>query len=170
MKAALRAKGITSYPRDRSDLANLFIKKVVRGGSNFEVEDFERTSVKTFNFECAEGEGEGEGTSTSDVVDTAQKISSITGIIKVIVDFFKGLKAKKESGQPLTPLEEQLAESAERVDDAVEQTTGDSPLDNSTVNDKLGLNNPDGSMNWGKILLYVAIGVGAILLIKKFAK
>jgi len=159
MKSALRTKGVTSFPNDRKKLAQLFISKVVNGSKNFENFDRERakpfeveTEVNSF-FENAEGE-EGEG---QDAKKTLADASNVAGIIKIVVDFFKGLKKKKEAGEPLNPLEEKLAEASEQIDESVESATGSSILKGAT-----------GAMDWNKILLYVGIAIVAVVVLKKF--
>jgi hypothetical protein len=155
MKAALKAKGVTIFPRDRSKLAQLFIDKVVRGSQNFE--DFDREKGKPFiiqpmkhGFENAE-----EGEEGASIADVAKDVSGIASIVKIVVDFFKNLKAKKDKGEPLNPLEEKLAQASEHIDQSIESATGQSLIGASRS-----------GMDFNKILLYVGIALAAFIGLK----
>ena len=156
MKAALKQKGIKTFPKDRIALAKLFLDNVVR--NNFEIIDAERPSAKLFNLENMDVAAMGTGM----IEKSGKDAMNVTTIIKAVVDFFKNMKAKKDSGEPLTDLEQKLADAGEKVDEAVEQVTGETGID--AVKDVGGMAGTD----WNKILMYAAIILVGGFIVKKY--
>lgn len=121
MKAALKKKGIKSA--GLQDTANKFYLHIIKGGKNFESLDGEKDNMAPI---------------------------AINVLVDAILSFFRNLKAKKDSGKPLSPTEDALLKGAETAAD--------------NVKDELVT---EGTSSIGKIAL---IAVGAFLLFKFVVK
>ena len=106
MLTMLHKKGVPVPDRRISKVAESFYKHIALG-RNYEGLDFET------NFEeLAESNYEGYAV-------------AVGTIIKTIVSFFKGLKKKKDSGQPLSNDEEKALEVAEKIGEDIEEIEKD---------------------------------------------
>ena len=176
MKAALKMKGLKTNFGTRTELARYFLANIASRSNfeNLEPTNNERTSVKTFNFEMAEGtDVVGMGTEMS--AGSVRDMGSVTQIIKAVIDYFKNLRAKKAAGGQLTELEAKLEASADVVDEAVESVSGgDGVLSDEKANSDygiigdLGIKDESGNFDFGRIALYIAIIVAVYFLAKKF--
>lgn len=151
MKKALDRKGI-KYKNRLTDIAPKFVKHVVKDQKNYETyqgdlkhfEEYEALENLEFldGYELYWANGE-VANLTDELAEEGAKVGTqvASSIIKAIVDFFKNLLKKKQSGQPMTDAENKMAELAEKgaaisdqvIREEMASRTGEFVLDNKTL-------------------------------------
>lgn len=147
MIVALRRKNITPK-RNLEDLARQFYQEVVK-----------KSDFETANAVNAANPDENLLTFDTQSVDMYENLApiAITAIVEGILSFFKGVKAKADAGEPLTPAEDAIAEGVDEVEKAVKQT----------VVDEIEAETGAAVLEYAPFIGVALVGVVVFLLVKK---